>query len=77
MATAIAVKEPTPPAEFHYRQNADGTVDAICLRCFLTAATGTTVKELSKKELEHANYCFSRKCPSSVQFSAEQYPKRK
>ena len=55
-----------PRPDFHYRDNGDGTVDAICLQCFLTAATAKTLQELSKKELAHENSCFGRKCPATV-----------
>jgi hypothetical protein len=68
----MPARESVPAPNFYYRQNEDGTVDAICLRCFLTAANATVLEELSKKELEHENYCFGRKCPVSIQFDASQ-----
>jgi len=77
MATTMAANDPQPPVEFYHRKNVDGTVDAICLNCFLTAATGTTLEELSKKELEHANYCFGKKVPDSVRFVREGFMKHK
>jgi len=64
MVIAMAAKGQMPFADFDYRQNIDGTMDSICLRCFMTAATGITKEDLSKKELEHANYCFGKKCLS-------------
>ena len=76
MVIAMAAKGQMPFADFDYRQNIDGTMDSICLRCFMTAATGITKEDLSKKELEHANYCFGKKC-LSVQFTGEDNPKRK
>lgn len=71
MATAMAPQDPIPLNGFHLRKNVDGTVDAICLRCFLTAATGTTLEELSKKELEHGNKCSNKKCSASINFARE------
>lgn len=71
MATGMAPRDSIPSFGFVHRQNDDGTVDAICLNCFLTAATDTTLEELSKKELEHGNNCFSMKCPVSVSFVRE------
>ena len=76
MATTMAAKDHMPSDDFIYRHNIDGTTDSICLRCFLTAATGITTEEVSKKELEHANYCFGKKC-LSVQFTGEDNTKRK
>jgi hypothetical protein len=72
----MPARESVPAPKFHYRQNEDGTVDAICLRCFLTAATASTLDELSKKELEHLNYCFGKKCSVSIQFDADHSRKR-
>jgi hypothetical protein len=71
MATTTATKESFKPADFYYRQNGDGTVDAICLRCFLTAATAPTLEELTKRENAHANFCLSLK-PSVRVSSAQQ-----
>jgi hypothetical protein len=61
MATTMATKESLKPADFYYRQNGDGTVDAICLRCFLTAATAATLEELTKREKAHGDFCVWRK----------------
>ncbi len=48
-----------PPSEFHYRRNADGTWDSICLRCFLTIGTAARIEELA--DLEAAHSCYSKK----------------
>jgi hypothetical protein len=50
MATA---RTPGMPP-FHYRNNADGTVDSICPLCFLTVARGKEANELRARELAHA-----------------------
>ena len=42
-------------AEFHHRVNADGTIDSICLSCFLTAAKADIGSDL--QELEAAHQC--------------------
>jgi hypothetical protein len=49
-------------AQFHYRVNADGTIDSICLRCYLTAAKAE--KEADLHELEAAH-----RCPNKNEFS--------
>jgi hypothetical protein len=41
--------------EFHHRVNADGTIDSICLRCFLTVAKADIGSDL--QELEAAHQC--------------------
>ena len=38
---------------FAYRKNADGTIDSICLSCFLTAAKARSVEELAVAEKSH------------------------
>ena len=45
MATTMAAKDHMSSADFTYRHNIDGTTDSICLRCFLTAATGIRTDE--------------------------------
>jgi hypothetical protein len=40
---------------FHHRLNTDGTIDSICLRCFLTAAKADIGSDL--QELEAAHRC--------------------
>ena len=45
-------------SQFHHRLNADGTVDSICLRCFLTAARADIGSDL--QELEAAHQCDSK-----------------
>ena len=72
----MAANDQLPPVEYYHRKNVDGTVDAICPCCFLTAGTGTTFEELSKKELEHSNNCF-KKCPASISFVREEFRKHK
>jgi hypothetical protein len=42
-------------SEFHHRVNADGTVDSICLRCYLTA--GSARDETALHALETAHRC--------------------
>jgi hypothetical protein len=44
---------------FHHRLKADGTIDSICLRCFLTAATAENEADLPK--LEAAHQCEDKK----------------
>jgi hypothetical protein len=39
--------------KFHYRVNADGTIDSICLRCFLTAAKAENESDLHELEAIH------------------------
>jgi hypothetical protein len=41
------------PSQFVVRRNDNGTVDAICLVCFLTAATAGTEAELHERENAH------------------------
>ena len=41
--------------KFYHRVNTDGTIDSICLRCFLTAARGDIGSDLH--ELEAAHQC--------------------
>jgi hypothetical protein len=41
--------------EFHHRVNVDGTIDSICLRCFLTVAKADIGSDL--QELEAAHQC--------------------
>jgi hypothetical protein len=77
MATGMAPQDRIPSFAFAHRQNDDGTVDAICLNCFLTAATSTTLEELSKKELDHGNNCFNKKCPASISYVREGFRKDK
>jgi hypothetical protein len=43
-----------PP--FHYRHNKNGTIDAICLECFMTAATAATLEDLEVKLADHGCY---------------------
>jgi len=41
------------PAGFAHRHNNDGTVDAICLGCFLTVATRASDRDLREYENHH------------------------
>jgi hypothetical protein len=43
---------------FHHRVSIDGTIDSICLRCFLTAATAENEADL--RELETAHQCANK-----------------
>ena len=44
-----------PSAEFSIRRNPDGSLDAICLKCFLTA--GTTFRESELLSIEKGHRC--------------------
>jgi hypothetical protein len=44
--------------KFQHRVNADQTIDTICLRCYLTAATADNEADL--QELEAAHRCDSK-----------------
>jgi hypothetical protein len=39
--------------KFAHRPNADGTIDSICPRCFLTIATATKEADLLQSEMGH------------------------
>jgi hypothetical protein len=39
--------------QFRYRVNSDGTIDSICLRCFLTAARVENEADLHAREAAH------------------------
>jgi hypothetical protein len=77
MVAPKTTRVPMPSYEYAYRQNEDGTVDAICLHCFLTAGTAKTPAEVSKKVVGHESLCVDRKRPRSVQFFAEPLRKTK
>ena len=40
-------------AEFYHRLNADGTIDCICLCCFLTAAKADNGSDIQEREAAH------------------------
>jgi hypothetical protein len=40
-------------SQFYYRENANGTMDSICLRCYLTAATAESEADLHEREAAH------------------------
>jgi hypothetical protein len=42
-------------SQFHHRINTDGTIDSICLSCFLTVARANIGSDLN--ELEAAHRC--------------------
>jgi hypothetical protein len=48
---------------FAYRRNSDGSIDLICLICFLTAATADNEAELHEREKSH---CCSGRPPDLV-----------
>ena len=57
----MADNSPLPAAEYQYRKNQDGTVDSICLHCFLTVGTANRIEDLAG--LEAAHNCYSKKRP--------------
>jgi hypothetical protein len=44
---------PSSRPEFTIRENPDGSLDVICLRCFLTAGTASAVLDLYHVERAH------------------------
>lgn len=38
---------------FVHRLNADGTIDSICLRCFITVASADSVQRVIESEQQH------------------------
>jgi hypothetical protein len=38
---------------FAYHQHSDGSISAICLRCYANAATANTLSELASLETQH------------------------
>jgi hypothetical protein len=38
---------------FAYHQHSDGSIAAICLRCYANAATANTLSELASLEVQH------------------------
>ena len=51
-------------ASFAYRRNRDGSIDSICLTCYLTAATAHNEAELHEQEKFHD--CQGRPSKKSV-----------
>ncbi len=45
---------------FSYRHNPDGTIDAICMSCYLTAATASSPQELRRGESVHEEECLGK-----------------
>jgi hypothetical protein len=66
--------KPTLPFgdDFSYRKNRDGTFDSICLQCFATVGTGSSIEELTGREFLHTlecsqmNWLKMKKGPKSV-----------
>ena len=52
----------SPNRDFSYRNNPDGTVDAICVSCYLTAATARSRDELKHGECLHQRECLGKNC---------------
>jgi hypothetical protein len=48
-------------SQFYHRVNSDGTIDAICRSCFLTAATVENETDLQELEMAH-------RCPNKTPF---------
>jgi len=42
--------------QFHRRENDDGSIDSICLRCFLTVKPSAGL-DLGSAERDHDDYC--------------------
>ncbi len=62
----MAEIEFSPTRDFNYRSNPDGTVDSICMSCYLTAATATSSDELRHSERLHLRECVGKKYAESV-----------
>jgi hypothetical protein len=43
--------------QFCLRQNRDGTVDSICLKCFATVSHGEGEIEMAAAQLQHLGIC--------------------
>ena len=56
----------SPKGGFSYRHNQDGTIDSICLDCFMTAATASTEQELAGQESLHLTQCPGKNCSDLV-----------
>jgi len=39
--------------KFAYRVNEDGSIDSICMRCYLTVAASPVLEELAEAEARH------------------------
>lgn len=61
LGVATAEIDFVPNGHFSYRHNADGSMDSICLSCYLTAATGFTSDELMQQELLHLGECLGKR----------------
>jgi hypothetical protein len=62
----MAAQEIPPVGDFYYRQNADGSLDSICLHCFLTIATAKSQQEMTGPEFVHTLHCCNRKPAASA-----------
>jgi hypothetical protein len=66
LGVAMAEIDFAPKGSFSYRHNQDGTIDSICLDCFLTAATGSKEQELTGQESLHLTQCLGKNCSGLV-----------
>ncbi len=62
----MAEIEFSPNRDFNYRSNPDGTVDSICMNCYLTAATARSSDELKRGEDLHRRECLGKNYAESV-----------
>jgi hypothetical protein len=56
-------------SQYHYRENADGTIDSICLRCYLSA--GSARNETVLHALETAHRCGGKPAGANMGLSEE------
>jgi hypothetical protein len=54
MAPGVLTMKGEKSSQFHHRLNSNGTVDSVCLRCFLTAAKADIGSDLQELEAAHA-----------------------
>jgi hypothetical protein len=66
LGVAMAEIDFPPKGSFSYRHNQDGTIDSICLDCFMTAATASTEEELAGLESLHSTQCLGKNCSNLV-----------
>ncbi len=66
LGVAMAEIEFSPNLDFSYRSNPDGTVDSICMSCYLTAATARSSDELRHGECLHLRACLGKNYAESV-----------
>jgi hypothetical protein len=58
-------------SQYHYRENADGTIDSICLRCYLSAGSARNETELHAFETAHR--CGGKPAGANMGLSEEGY----